>query len=120
MTSFCTVIVGAASGWLCRRNRMPSAVQPGGKYELEKVSIRTRSSRSLFQRSGQGIASERPMGGKHNDAGGDHAEKYDDANPEPSRYRPVRCRRGLFDEHLEVQAIRMPRTRKETVGGRQT
>jgi hypothetical protein len=60
------------------------------------------------------------MGGKHNDAGGDHAEKYDDANPEPSRYRPVRCGRGLFDEHLEVQAIRMPRTRKETVGGRQT
>src|ERR1035441_8286010 len=41
MTSFLTVIVGAASGWLCRRNRMPSAVQPGGKYELEKVSIRT-------------------------------------------------------------------------------
>jgi hypothetical protein len=82
----------------------------GRKVRVGKGIDSHRPSRRLFKRSGKGIASERPMGGKHNDADGDHAEKYGAANPEPSRYWPVRCRRGRFDEHLEVQAIRMPRT----------
>jgi hypothetical protein len=57
-------MIGAVSGCLCRRNRTPPAMHPGGKYELEKVSMRTRrpvaSSSALVRASrvnGQCVAS---------------------------------------------------------------
>src|SRR5450755_1902132 len=63
---------------------------------------------SLFQCFGYSALGERPINGKHQNAGCDPAEKQGSCNPEPFR-DPKASGGGLLDEHVNAQAIPWPR-----------
>jgi len=87
----------------------PLRSAPGRKVRIGKSADLHEPSGSLFQRFGYGILGERPMNGKHHNAGCDPAEKYGSGNEEPFRDPMPSGGARLLDEHVNLRAILLPR-----------